>query len=236
MSIHMYIYMSMYMCTCVRMYVYVCIYVVRTPLGACIFRRFVVVFERLHRIAVGCGRRGIRSTCVQVHVSTRGGIARFVVVSERFCPFGRMAWEPQKSAHEAFVGILRFVVVSEPFSACCCVLCWFRTDLGDADVIRIQDLGAGIARFVMVSKKCRASCRTASRPQNEHPRSRNLHRCQPSNVGFLVHPRSRNIHRAPAERVRAQPVTLLPALKAKQCRDRRTAHSSTQHNPKKIFN
>ena len=40
-----------------------------------------------------------RSTCVQVHVPTCGGIARFVVVWERFCVFGRIAWRPQKSPH-----------------------------------------------------------------------------------------------------------------------------------------
>ena len=48
----------------------------------------------------------------------------------------------------------------------------------------IQDLGAGIARFAMVSEKFGASCRRASRPQKEHPRSRSLHRCQPSIVGL----------------------------------------------------
>ena len=36
-----------------------------------------MVFERFSSIAVGCGRRGIRSTCVQVQALTRGGIARF---------------------------------------------------------------------------------------------------------------------------------------------------------------
>ena len=51
----------------------------------------------------------------------------------------------QKSPHEPFFGIVRFVVVSDPFSARFCVLRWFRTDLSDADVIRMQDVGAGIA-------------------------------------------------------------------------------------------
>ena len=37
------------------------------------------------------------------------------------------------------------MVVSEQFSARFCVLQWFHTDLGDADVTRMQDLGAGIA-------------------------------------------------------------------------------------------
>ena len=47
---------------------------------------------------------------MQVHVPTRGGIARFVVVSEGFCALGRMARGPQKSPHEPFfgIGIARF--------------------------------------------------------------------------------------------------------------------------------
>ena len=102
---------------------------------------------------------------MQVHVPMRGGIARFVVVSQRFCDFGRMTWGPQKSPHEPFVGIVPFVVVFEQFLARFCVLWWFRTDFSDADVIRIQDLGAGIARFVMVCQKFGASCRTASGPE-----------------------------------------------------------------------
>ena len=59
---------------------------------------------------------------MQEHVPTCVGIARFLVVSERFCAFGRMAWGAQKSPHELFFGIVRFVVVSDPFSACFCIL------------------------------------------------------------------------------------------------------------------
>ena len=88
---------------------------------------------------------------MQVHVPTRGGIARFVVVWERFRAFGRMAWGPPKSPQ-----FVRFVMVSEPLSARFWVLQWFRTDVGDV-VIRIQDLGAGMARFAMISEKFQAS-------------------------------------------------------------------------------
>ena len=111
---------------------------------SCLFAFFVVIFERFCSIVVRCGRRGIRSTYVQECVPTCIGIARFVVVSERFCAFGRMAWGAQKSPHEPFFGIVRFVVVSDPFSVRFCVLQWFRTDLSDADVMRMQDLGARI--------------------------------------------------------------------------------------------
>ena len=123
--------------------------------------------------------------CVQVHVPTRGGIARFVVVSEQFCAFGSMAWGPQKSPHEHFFGIVRFVEVSEPFWTRFCVLSWFRTDLGGADVMRMQDVGAGIARFVVISEQFGVSCRTAGGSQKEHPRWRFVHRCHLSNVGLL---------------------------------------------------
>ena len=46
-----------------------------------------------------------------MHVPTCGGIARFVMVSQRFCAFGKIAWGPQTSPHEPFFGIVRFVVV-----------------------------------------------------------------------------------------------------------------------------
>ena len=55
-----------------------------------------------------------------------------VAVSDRFCDFGRMTWGPR-----------------------------FRTDLGDAHVMWMQDLGAGIACFVVDSEQFGVSCRTA---------------------------------------------------------------------------
>ena len=137
-------------------------YWVRTPSGArsfVRFRAFLVFLVRFFSIAVGCGRRGIRSTCVQVHVPTHGGIARFVVVSGRFC-----------------AGDLKNLLMSTILEWCVSrwlrshfrhdffALSWFRADLGDADVMRMQDLvrcGFGaIWRFlqdrVRVSKRASA--------------------------------------------------------------------------------
>ena len=76
---------------------------------------------------VAVGARTCMPTCV--------GIAHFVVVSEHF-------WEDGMGG--SFFGIVRFVVVYS-FLARFCVLQCFRTGLSDADVMRMQDIGAGIA-------------------------------------------------------------------------------------------
>ena len=123
----------------------------RTPRGAWCFRAFLRVswwflsdFAALPSGVAGVafGARMCRSAC---RPPTCVRIARFAVVSEQFCAFGRMAWGAQKSPHEPFFGIVRFVVVSNPFSARFCGLQRLRTDLSDTDVMRMHDLGAGIA-------------------------------------------------------------------------------------------
>ena len=53
------------------------------------------------------------------------------------------------------------MVVLGQFSAHFCILYRFRTDLGDADVRRMQDLGAGIVCFIVVWEQFGVSRRTA---------------------------------------------------------------------------
>ena len=180
---------NVYMFRCMYMYIYIYENIHRfvIHMQICMYRHVLLSISYVCEVTMWYARRQVPSV-----------FARFMVVSQRCCAFGRMAWGPQESLHERFFRIVRFVVVSEPFSARFCVLQWFRITVGDADVIKIQDLGAGIPRFIMVSDKFGASCRTASGPQKEHPRSRSLHHCQPSNVAFLENPRSRSLHRCKA--------------------------------------
>ena len=109
---------------------------------------------------------------LQVHVPMRGGIARFVVESERFCALGRKAWGLKNLLMSPFLescvswwlgaifgALLRFIVVSDRFR----VMLMSLGSLGS----RILEQ-AGIARFVMVSEKFGSSCRTAWGPQKEH--------------------------------------------------------------------
>ena len=79
-----------------------------------------------------------------VRAGARADVRRDCAFRGGFGPNLR-CWEDGIAHETALFGIVRPVVVSDTFSANFCVLKWFRTDLGDADVMRMQDLGAGIA-------------------------------------------------------------------------------------------
>ena len=74
------------------------------------------------------------------------------------------------------VVLFAIIVVGSRFSS------WFRRNLA-----LIAGRGRGLKKSIHDRDRCQPI-------PIEHPRSRSIHRCQPSNVGFPKHPRAINMH------------------------------------------